>query len=92
VIDRLLRRRKARLCDDRHDVWSACGGYSYNSACYYLGHDGDSCTTICSTHGTTNLAGTVSIGSGGTNTGLFSCLDRRNAANCLPHTAAFQRA
>lgn len=45
----------------------ACAGYSYGGNCYYRGTDGQSCTTVCASHGGCDTAATVNqIGSGGT--------------------------
>jgi hypothetical protein len=50
------------------NVVSGCGGASVGGYCWYFGSYGDSCDDVCSDHGGTSTAGTVSYaGSSGSN-------------------------
>jgi len=78
-MDRLLRRRKARLCDDRHDVWSGLRrAYSQQRVVIIWGTT-DSCTTIAPLNARQSRRA-VSIGSGGTNTACAAVLAEHRAA------------
>lgn len=51
-----------------------CGGTTVGGYCWYYGAAGDSCDTVCSTHGGTNAATISYVGSSGTDAQCQSVL------------------
>jgi hypothetical protein len=73
---------KIKMCDGTN--WSdmappGCGGVTVGGYCWYYGSNGQSCDTVCATHGLYNAATDTYAGSGGTSGNCLAVLNALGA-------------